>query len=72
MNFKVGKTLFILLSFALPVQSFGQFWFDIAIGGSSGTSIVSDFSLYEDTRIDVTPKFSSNGFIKVGMLFCVN
>ncbi|MDG2505859.1 MAG: hypothetical protein P8M87_06870 [Crocinitomicaceae bacterium] len=67
MNFKVGKILFILLSFALPVQLFGQFWFDIAIGGSSGTSIVSDFSLYEDTRIDVTPKFSSNGFIKVGL-----
>tara|TARA_B100001287_G_scaffold276728_1_gene288969 strand:- start:4058 stop:4795 length:738 start_codon:yes stop_codon:yes gene_type:complete len=49
--------------------SFGQIWFDISIGGSIGTSISSDFELYNDTRIDVLPKVSSNSFLKIGVNF---
>ena len=43
---------------------FSQVWFDIAAGGSIGTAISSDFELYDDTRIDVAPRASSNAFLK--------
>lgn len=44
-----------------------QVWFDIAAGGSLGTGITSDFKLYDDTRIDVSPRVSSNAFLKIGI-----
>ena len=63
---------FIILSFFIAFLSCsntsnGQIWFDVAAGGSIGTGISSDFELYDDTRIDVSPRASSNAFLKIGV-----
>ncbi len=44
-----------------------QIWFDIATGGSIGAAVCSDFKLYDDTRIDISPRASSNAFLKIGL-----
>ncbi len=46
-----------------------QVWFDIGANGSAGTSIWSDFKLYEDSKMDVSPKISSNLSLKLGLNF---
>ena len=46
-----------------------QVWFDISIHGSAGTSIWSDFKIYEDSKIDVSPKIGSNLALKLGINF---
>ena len=44
-------------------------WFDIGVNGSVGTSIWSDLKIYEDNKIDVTPKICSNLSLKLGINF---
>lgn len=62
----------IILAFSTAYLCFSnsclsQVWFDIATGGSIGTGICSDFKLYDDTRIDISPRASSNAFLKIGL-----
>ena len=46
--------------------SYGQFWFDVATGGSFGAGIISNLDIYNDSKIDIAPKISSNAFLKIG------
>ena len=46
--------------------SYGQFWFDVAAGGSFGAGIISNLDIYEDSKIDISPKIASNAFLKIG------
>lgn len=62
----------IILAFPVAYLCFSnsclsQIWFDIAAGGSIGTGVCSDFKLYDDTRIDISPRASSNAFLKIGL-----
>ena len=63
-----GKIFFFILTCSLFFQnpSYGQFWFDVAAGGSLGLGIISNLDIYEDSKIDIAPKISSNVFLKIG------
>ena len=63
-----GKIFFFILTSSLLFQytSYGQFWLDVAAGGSLGSGIISNLDIYEDSNIDIAPKISSNSFLKIG------
>ena len=69
----MNKTSFCLLAlFIIVIQtSFinAQIWFDIGVNGSVGTSVWSDFKIYEDGKIDITPKIASNLSLKLAVNF---
>ncbi len=64
---RLTHVLFFYAFMCVYSTCYGQFWFDIAAGVSAGAGISSDFKLYDDTRIDVSPRISSNTFFKVGL-----
>ena len=62
--------LILLVSILIKSHTtFGQFWFDVALSGSAGTSFLSNLEIYDDTRIDVSPNISSNFSLKIGLNF---
>ena len=67
MRKKLTYVLFFYVLSSFYSSCFGQVWFDIAVGSSAGTGISSDFELYDDARIDFSPRISSNAFFKIGM-----
>ena len=69
MILKVIIPTFIATLFCLSNLCFSQVWFDISMGGSIGTGISSDLKLFDDTRIDISPRISSNVFLKLGINF---
>ena len=67
MRFRSIILAFLTASLCFSNSCLSQIWFDIAAGGSIGTGICSDLKLYDDTRIDVSPRASSNAFLKIGV-----
>lgn len=63
-----GKIFFFILTSLLFFQnsSYGQFWLDVAASGSLGSGIISNLDIYNDSKIDIAPKISSNAFLKIG------
>ena len=67
MKKSIGIGVFFVLFLLKSINIYGQPWLDIAINGSSGLGLFSTIEIYDDTRIDFSPRATSNLSMKVGL-----
>lgn len=69
MNQRICSGLLLMTLLIKSHTVLGQFWFDVALSGSAGSSFLTNSEIYQDTRIDIAPKVSSNFSLKIGLNF---